>query len=434
MRNSFILLFLSFIVYVSCSDDLKTYPVGEDFVDSNISIKVIDTFSLKCGTFKIDSIATSSTNRILLGSVIDAYLGRVTSQSYLKLQNTNFNIASTARYDSIGFILNYDTYYYGDTTVTQTYKIHRVIKTIEPDEGLSLYNTSSFPYDNEVLGEISFTPKPNKATDSLYIPLKYDLGKDIFDKIKDNDINNIDDFEQYFKGVTIIPNTTINSHVLGFQSDSYATLTNNSGMRIYYTIEDDDNENNDYFIDFNIVSESQFNHIESDRSNTQLDNLDTYETTISSSLTDNLIFAQGGTGISARVEIPYLKNLNKLSENGTILGGKLIFYPQNNSFDENNPLEESLSVYIVDHKNRIIKNLENVALLNSEENNEFHENIFYTVDLSLYLEEILNSTYTLNYALMFQLPNYNKTVDRILIEDNNAEDLKMKLHVSYLTY
>ena len=434
MRNSFILLCLSFIVLISCDDELKTYPIGEDFVDNNISIKVIDTFSLKCGTFKLDSIITSNTNRILLGSVTDDYLGHLISQSYLKLQNTDFEIASTARYDSIGFILNYDNYYYGDTTVTQTYKIHRVTKTIEPDEGVGLYNTSTFPYDDEVLGELSFIPKPHKDSDSLYIPLKYDLGKEIFDKIKDNEINNIDDFEQYFNGLTIIPNTTINSHILGYQFNTYDNLNNNSGMRIYYTIDDDDSENNDYFIDFNIVSDYQFNHIESNRSNTQLDNLDTYETIIPSSLTDNLIFAQGGTGISARVEIPYLENLNKLSENGTVLEGELLFYPLNGSFDENNPLEESLSVYIVDHKNRFVKDLGTFALLTNEENNEFNDNTFYTVDISLYIEEILNSTYTLNYALMFQLPNYNKSVDRILIEDDNVEEFKMKLFVSYLTY
>ncbi|MFK5959006.1 MAG: DUF4270 family protein [Lutibacter sp.] len=433
MRNSFILLFLSFIISISCDDDLKTYPVGEDFVDSDISIKVIDTFSLKCGTFMLDSIVTSNTNRILVGSVIDTNLGHLTSQSYLKLQATSFDIDASARFDSIGFVLNYDTYYYGDTTVTQNYKIHRVTKIIEPDEGVSLFNTSSFPFDNEILGELSFTPKPHKNTDSLYIPIKYDLGKEIFDKIKYNEINNYDDFEQFFNGVTIIPDMTLDSHVLGFQFTSTG-LSKNSGMRIYYTIEDDDNENNDYTLNLNVEASQQFNHVESDRSNTQLEGLYTYETTISSSLTNNLIYAQGGTGISARVEIPYLENLKKLSENGTVLDGQLLFYPLKGSYNENNQLEESLNIYIVDHKNRIIRELNSCALLSNKENNEFDQKTFYTVDLSLYIEEILNATYTLNYALMFQFSDYNKTVNRILIEGNNVEEFKMKLTVSYLTY
>ncbi|WP_457616502.1 DUF4270 family protein [Lutibacter sp.] len=432
MRNSFILLCVGFITFISCNDDLKTYPVGEDFVDSNISVAVIDTFSLKCGTFMLDSIATSNSGRILLGSIVDGDFGRITSQSYLRLQNTLFDIDPDARYDSIGFVLNYDTYYYGDTTAAQTYKIHRVRRIIEPSEGLSLYNTTSFPYDEEILGEITFTPKPNKESDSLYIPLNYSLGEDIFNKLKNNDINNFDDFEQYFNGVTIVPDTTTNSHILGFLFSNY-TSNRNSSMRIYYTISDDDNEDNDYFIDFNIVPEQQFNHIESERSNTVLEGLDTYETTISSDLTNNLIYAQGGTGISARVEIPYLENLNKLAENGTVLDGKLLFYPLKGSYNDDYPLKESLTVYVVDHKNRIIKEL-GQAFLTNDENNEFDEKTYYTIDLSLYIEEILNATYTLNYALMLQFSDYKNTVDRILIEDGNAGDFKMKLFVSYLTY
>ena len=295
-----------------------------------------------------------------------------------------------------------------------------------------MYNTSSFPFDNEVLGELTFTPKPHKDNDSLYFPIKYDLGKEIFDKIKDNEINNSDDFEQFFNGVTIVPNTSLDSHVLGFQF-STSGLTKNSGMRIYYTLDDDDSENNDYTLDLNVDASQQFNHIENNRLNTPLEGLDTYETIISSFLTNNLIYAQGGTGISARVEIPYLENLKKLSENGTVLDGQLLLYPLKGSYSENNPLEESLSVYIVDHKNRVIGELDSNAIL-SEDENEFDQNTFYTVDLSLYIEEILNATNTLNYALMIQLPNYNKTVDRIIIEDGNTDSFKMKFTASYLTY
>ncbi|MCF6167647.1 DUF4270 family protein [Lutibacter sp.] len=431
MKYSFILFSLSLIAFVSCNEDLKTYPVGEDFIDNNVIVTVIDTFSLKCGTFMLDSVVTSNTGRILLGSVIDNNLGQTTSQSYLKLKNTLFDIDTNAKYDSIGFVLNYDTYYYGDTTVAQTYKVHRVRKIIEPDEGLNLYNTSNFLYDNEVLGELTFTPMPNRTSDSLYIPLNFNLGKEIFDKLKDNEINNFDDFEQFFNGITIIPNTTTNSNILGFQYKNY-TSSNNSSMRIYYTISDDDNEGNDSFIDFNVVSEDQFNHIESNRLNTQLDNFETSETIISSSYTNNIIYTQGGTGISARVEIPYLENLKKLSENGTVLDGKLLFYPLKGSYD-NNQLEESLTVYVVDHKNRVIKEL-GEAVLTSNKYDEFNEDTYYTVDLTLYIEEILSATYTLNYALMFQFSDYKKTVDKILIEDDKVDEFKMKLQVSYLTY
>ena len=432
---------ISVIFLASCTTDTTTtYEVGGDFIENDIQVKVIDTFAIKAGTFKQDSIITSSTNRILLGNIVDNNLGSLSAKSYLQLITNTFSLDTDAVYDSIGMILNYDNYYYGDTTKIQTYKLHRITETFEPEEGTSFYNTSSLEYDAAILGEISFTPKPNKATDSLFVKMDNTFGEEIFNKIVDNDINTTDDFLQYFKGLAIIPDTTQDSHVLGFNAQVTAGNAGNSSMRLFYTIKDDDNEGNSYYIDFVISSAAkQFNKIKIEDPNTALGNFEDGEEIKLSESTNNLIFMQGGTGITARIEMPTIKKLAALYEHATTLSATLSFNPLVGSYNDNNPLPETLSVYVVDHKNRIIKQLTDIdgnvsyAILN-QDNNEFNENTYYAINLSGFVEETLFSEENLNYALMIQYDVPTNKVNKMVIENNSSTNRKIKLSVKYLNY
>ncbi|PCI35839.1 MAG: hypothetical protein COB60_01670 [Flavobacteriaceae bacterium] len=421
------------LLCTSCTTENTTYPVGEGFIDHDISIKIIDTLSINSSTFLLDSLVTSSTNRILIGHIKDNNLGDMTSKSFLSLMSNSYSLQSNAIFDSVALVLYNDHYYDGDTTKIQTYSVHKVSKLITPEEGSYLYNNSNFPYDENALGTLTFTPNPTK-NDSLYIPLNQYFGQFLFDKIQDNDIKNSNDMEDYLKGLVVIPSTAQNSQILGFTTNSQ------SGMRIYYTIKDDDSEDNNYQIDFSIgVSNQQFNQVLSDRSNTNFNVLKDNETNIPSSETANFIAIQGGTGLSGRLEIPYLKNLLKLSENGISLNGVIKMQPVKGSFTKQNPLPDSLSVYIVDHKNRVLDNLRDqggnaiYATLNQNEN-EFNDATYYKVDISAFIETIINSPITLKYALMFQLHDYQKNTSKVLIENDPESVSKIKIQVQYLNY
>jgi hypothetical protein len=436
----FIIGVFSIIYLSSCTNDDTTYEVGNDFIESKFQVRVIDTFSIKAGTYKLDSIITSSTSRILLGSVIDEDLGHLSAKSYLQLVTSTFSLSTDAVYDSIGMILNYDTYYLGDTTKLQTYKLHRITEDFIPKEGDAFYNTSSLNYESESLGEISFTPKPNKETDSLFIKMDNVLGEEIFNKILYNDINNSDDFLQYFKGLAIIPDTSQSNHVIGFNALASSGTTGSSKMRLFYTIKDDDNEDNSYYLDFFISNTAkQFNEIDTDLSGTTLGDFEDVEEIKLSENTNNLIFAQAGSGVTARIEMPSIKKLLEFSENATTLSAELTFNPLKGSYDENNPLPELLLVYVVDHKNRIIQQLTDIddntvyAYLNKEDN-EFDENTFYHVDLSGFVEDILLSETDLNYALMIHYENYTNNVNSMVIENNLGTSKRVKLSVKYLNY
>ena len=433
MRNCFILLFLSIAVFISCNDDATTYSVGDEFVDIDSRTIVTDTLSIITSTILLDSIETSSTSRLLIGALEDSQFGKLTSQTFFNLLAYDYSLDNDATYDSIGIILYYDRYYYGDTTRVQKFRVHEITESFEPyDDGSSFYNTSILEYSDEVLGEVSFIPYPNKK-DSIYIPLSYTFGKNIFDNIIDDDVNNDDELYTLFKGLTIIPDTNTNN-VVGFGKSSMV-------MRMYYTIEDEnDDDDSEFTKDFSIESSYRvFNKISSDKSGTLLTSLTEQEDILETTDTENFAYIQSGSGLNMRVEMPYMTNFNSLEQDGTTINATLSFYPEIKSHEINEYGADSLSVYIVDSQNRFIQQLVDYdgdavyAKLNTD-SDEFGSNYYFSADVTYFFEKILTSSYELNYALLFQFPNNSSSANKTRIYDSVNADNKMKLTLTYLLY
>lgn len=451
----FISIVVFFLFFASCSEENTTnYEVGGDFINSDVVIRVVDTFSIKAGTFKQENITTSSTGRILLGSLKDNTLGDITAQPYFQLTSSSTNFVSStgvhvitddAKYDSIAFVLNTDAYYEGDTTKIQTYKLHEILTEVEPtdDDNTVFFNTDVLDYNrNEILGEITFAPRPQKTSDSLYIAMSDTFGNRIFNAIKNEEIESSNDFINEFEGLTIVPEKN-NSNIIGFNIETTETITENAYMRLYYTEEDiDDQQYIDFFISPTVLVDKprQFNSIYLDPINIdpELQTILTdSETTISSETTQNLTYIQSGSGISTRIDMQSIRKLREISEFGTALNATLTFKPDKRSFQSISDLEQSLNIFIINDKNEIISQLINAnnevitANLNSD-NNEFDTNTFYSVDLTEYVNTILNSETVLDSALMIQFTNSNSEIKRTVIDTSDNDDLK--LSIKYLTF
>ncbi|MFD1292287.1 DUF4270 family protein [Lutibacter holmesii] len=437
MKHYLLIILIGFGFLVACNEENTSYEVGQDFIDSNTLVFEVDTLTLKTSTIISDSLITSGTSRILVGALQDDDFGDLTAQNYFSVYSTTFSLDDDAVFDSIALIMHYDRYYYGDTTLVQNYKVHEITEVFEPnDDDDYFYNTSSLEYSEDILGEQSFTPYPNKK-DSINISLNYAFGENIFNKIVDNEITEYDDLIKEFRGITIKSDTDTNT-VLGFK-----TSTGSTTIRMYYTLADDDNsEDNDHYLDLLVQGGNYiFNNITSDKTNTVLNNLNDSEDILPSTDTNNKTYIQSGTGVSMRVEMPTLATLNDLENDGTTLGAWIKIFPDHSSYD-NIDLIDSLAVYVVDDKNRTIKQLTSLsgsniyAKFNSEED-EFNSSIYYSVDASSFVEEILTSSYTLDYALRFEFPSNSSTINRLLIHDPESpenSDYKMKLLLTYLTY
>ena len=433
MRNYLILLFLSFAALVSCDNDTTTYTVGEDFLDIDTNVIVTDTISIVTSTIQLDSVSTTNSTRLLIGKLKDQDFGNLESQTFFNLLTSNYDIDNDATFDSIGVILYYDTYYYGDTTKIQTFKVHEIIENFDSnnDDDDNFYNTSTLEYSNTVLGELSFTPYPNKK-DSIYIPINQDFGIDLFDKLQSNTINDADDLYQDFRGLTIASDENSDA-VLGFSKTSTV-------LRMYYTLKNDDEDNDDFFKDFTIINSTRnFNSITSDKSGTLLNSLQSYTDILNTTNTNNLAYIQSGTSLNMRVELPSIRNLNKLEQNGTAISATLKFYPTLQSYQSNTIGVDSLAVYVVDKKNRMVDQLVDLngstvyAKLNTQ-NDEFNSKNYYTADITYFVEIILTSSYNLDYALIFQFPNNTNSVNKINIYDAINSENSMKLSLTYLRY
>ena len=400
---------------------------------------LIDTLTVNVSTINIDSLVTSNQSRILIGNYTDPILGKVTSESYLKLTPENYYIESsnsdiqTVKYvfDSIAMILKYDRYYYGDTTKTQTINIHQLTQKVKPNtDDTNFYNISSLTYESKSIGKKTFHPKPI-GKDSINIQIDANFGKNLFNKLYNNEITDANEFEDLFKGIVIKPSTTNSSNMIGFNTSSV--------LRLYYKKSNSDSKNS-LTKDFTLSDlTKQFNNISLDKTGTIIQNLPDSKSKLSSELTGNNAFIQSGTGLACRIDFPFINQLKYISEKGIIVDAELIIKPNKTSITSLFPLKDTLQVYECDNLNRISKVLTNsdgsqkLALLNNTPD-EFNENIGYKVNIGSFLHQEMLKTTGAKSTLILAFPNISKGVNRIVLGNQKNAENKLKLKIYYISY
>lgn len=421
------------VICLSCSKDENrdfTFQIGEDFVDTTTNAYFIDTLTVKAATFQFDSLVVSNANRLLIGAYNDAVFGKVSSKSFAQLSNTIYDIDDDAVYDSIALILKPDKYFYNDTIPIQQFKVFKVLDDIKPDEeDNNYYNTTNFNYDTTPIAVKDFFATPNKS-DSLDIKINDTYGLTLFNKLKDNNINNSDEFLEDYKGILIEGNNDSNTTVLGFSSNSF--------IRLYYSVDNNDNEPEEKTIDFTFNISNTFNQISSDKTGTYFENIVDQETLIPSADTDNSFFMQAGTSVLTRLDIPHLKSLNDISSQGVVVDAKLKFSLKEHTYSENLYTRDSLQVYIIDNKSNVLANLTSdgtTPIMSSIENyNSEFETDVYVIDIKSFISLKQSETYE-EYFLAIYPQNFNNSVDRYIFNGNGAtDDLQIKLELTYATY
>lgn len=435
----FLLLFIS--LFSACQTDNAEgkFVVGSDYLSINNKVLLIDTLTVNVSTINMDSLITSNKSRILIGNYTDPILGKVTSESYLKLTPDSYYIGSsdsdtqTVKYvfDSIAMILKYDRYYYGDTTKTQTINIHQLTQKVKPNtDDTNFYNKSSLTYESKSIGTKTFYPKPI-GNDSINIAMDASFGKNLFNKLYNNEITDANEFDDLFKGVVIKPSTTNSSNMIGFNTSSV--------LRLYYKKANSDSKNS-LTKDFALTDlTKQFNNISLDRTGTIIQNMPDSKSKLSSELTDNNAFIQSGTGLACRIDFPFINQLKYISEKGIIVDAELIIKPNKKSITSLFPLKDSLQVYECDNLNRISRVLTNsdgsqkLALLNTTPD-EFNENIGYKVNIGSFLHQEMLKTTGAKSTLILAFPNISKGVNRIVLGNQKNAENKLKLKIYYISY
>ena len=427
----------------SCGTDTDTgdFSVGSDYLALSNKVVLIDTATVNMSTINFDSLATSSTGRILIGNYDDPLFGKVKSDSYFQLSGNSYALNSIGSdtestnyvFDSISMILKYDKYYYGDTTRVQTFNIYRLTQKVKPNkEDDQFYNNSTLTYDSESLGKISFKPRP-KEKDSINVQMSKVFGEALFQKIKKREVTDFDSFTEYLKGLVLVPENSTSSNVIGFSVSS-------SKVRLYYSKYQSDNENASNILDFSILDTSkQFNSILLDKTGTLIQDLPISTSKLSSLLTNNQGFIQAGTGVACRIDFPNIKQLKNISTNGAIVDAELILKPVNNSYSDKYPLADSLKVYVGNNLNRISGTLANSAggavygRLNKK-SDEFNENVGYSISLGSFLQKEMLKQSESRSSLILTLPELTQSVNRLILGDQKHLNNKIQLKIYYISY
>ncbi len=432
-RISSLFLFISVTgaLFLGSCTKISEFTIGQNFVESETRLQIVDTFKVDIGTVLTDSIATSSSKVALAGSYSDEEFGSVSCKAFFDLGFQTFdNLEELAIYDSAAFIFPYSGYSYGDTTSLMSLGIYQLSEQIVPYRD-GLYNTTSFDHSPVALGSLQFYPGPHSADTAVSISVN-EFGETLFAliKSKDESISTGEAFNDYMKGFVLASSAEGNNAVIGFTADK-----ENLVLRFYYHLNNEFPENKQISLVINETNH-QFNNIKYDFTNSPLKDIKAGHNEIKGSETNNTVFVQGMTGLFAKLKFPTLQNI-LMETRWKILKVDLVLEPARNSYDFFK-LPERLYIYDTDRENRIISLLrdrDGNALLPEFVYDEFFKtDTRYTFDITDFINQELSDRYfDVEHGLLISLEQnkFLSTLDRLVIEGRNPP---VKLRVYYLTY
>lgn len=302
----------------SCTKD---GTISLENTNDNIGSEIADSITVRTATYQLDALPSNGQGLMLVGEMIDDATGNLTASSYFRIGNSAISRASLpddAIFDSLSLALPYQGYYYGDTTLTQSFTLHRVTEEIalieesnawEEDEkpvfasGSTLFTSNTFSYEANPLGSVSFKPKPTSKTDTVFVKMSQSFGEDLWAKVKNgsSQVSNSEEFLEYIKGFVLVPKGK-SAIVTAFPTDSilmniyYSYTRTTDGKRVQESLhmKVDDNMH-------------QFNSLQIDRSQSVINKLSaTIESELPGSETKEQVMLQGLSGLVTKIQFPYL--------------------------------------------------------------------------------------------------------------------------------
>ncbi|MEM8509206.1 MAG: DUF4270 family protein [Bacteroidota bacterium] len=437
---AFLLILMSIMACSLQSGDIPTLEVGQDFVDSDVRIIVLDTFDLQLSTFKFDSINTSASNRLLFGRFNDTYFGKVEASSYLELVapvaesvTGPFDISTDAELDSVALILGYDAYFYQDTTKTLQINVHQLLEEVIPDEDV-FYNTSTLKFDSIPITSKTFLPEPFDE-DSVHVSIPFEFGREIFSKIQEDEINDNEDLRDNLFGFALVSNTNDDGSIIGFSKNEADTY-----LRFFYSIPgelEDEEEVLDLVINPSSISPVAFHTIKTETTDTDLIELTDQEVELRSKAADNLSFLQSGTGFATKITFPNIKTLFDIPGTGTILSAVLQIKPLSSSVTDLTPIRDTLNIAVLDVNNIITQEIRigtgPVQGVIVGEDEEFGT-VLYEIPIGIFLDEKLSEQPETESALVVFQQSFNETVNGIVLQGEEHPDFRARIIITYAIY
>jgi len=427
-------LIILFTLFFTTGCEKTAIQYGQQYIDNGITnIILVDSISPSVSTIYKDSVPTSQTGTLLVGSYNDLYFGKTTTQSYLQLAPPKLeDLLSNAQYDSLVLLMKCTGGFYGDTTLPINIAVNQLSQEIKFAENqTSFFNINSWPVSGS-LGNRSFVLRPLTG-DSANVRLSDAKGLELYNMIlnKANILKDNAAFTDYFKGLQIA--AISNNNIFNFK-DSVV-------MRLYYH-QTDITRDAKYF-DFTFFNKPlQFNNITANRSGTPLTALNTVNNELSSVTSGNIGYMQSATGIYLKIGFPSIRKLLERSDYIKIIKAELVIKPILNSYSGYLPPPPVLFGAQTDGANEPGSSITAVSngSATTQSGNLFIDDVYgtstnYSYDVTTYLQnEILNSAINKDGLLM--IPGTDKrysALNRLVIGDALNAKNKIQLNVYYIS-
>ncbi|WP_170916741.1 DUF4270 family protein [Dyadobacter psychrophilus] len=388
-------------------------PNVDDF-----AVQFSDTSTVTLSTLAADSVMTGGPSRLLVGRNIDPYLGKYQATAFFQPTIDNaIVVPQLAVYDSLTLSLKYDNYAHGDTTIAMNIAVHKLLANMLDKR--AYYNSNSTPYEATALGKIRVVPTP-KSSGTVKIRLSDNLGKQIFQMGKNNELPSNTEWIDLVKGLVLIPGATDNGPIIGF------TLSDdNTSVQLHYHLTGDDGITKDSTV---IKSGIGYNQILADRKGTQLTKLPTTSRqSLPSSQSGNMSFIQAGLAVATRVDLPTVKDL-KLNPYTVVNKAFLRVTPLQASVTNFYPAPSTLYAYLVDKNNEYylgaegfpepLRDLRGNIKSGTYTVDLLNNTAYYEFDLSGYLTSVMATSGENTTGILLRTSPFNTETDRTLPEYN----------------
>ena len=450
-----ILLLVSLIaaVFYTCDDNGDSYDVGDVFSDSRSVLGYVDSFSLRLSTIRLDSFITSGSSDIFVGYYKDEKVGNVLPETYLPIIfSSKTNIPEDSEYDSLVVCFKPKGGWVGDTLQPKEVKIYEVLEEIKPKhyaDQQQMFNHWKLNRSNAELATVSLEPNPTRGVVS-WARMSDSLGQIWFDMIVNGDdaMDRNDYFEEYFKGICIVPQTTNCSWGLDFVTSSTAIQQSKAvddavqfEIRLYYRKPGDDEEGSYMTFIVNSSNPYKYVHFENDRSGTQFEDLQIDGDRVYSDESDNVSYIQTGSGMALRIDFPTLAGLNSASEYMSVVDARLLIKPREFSYDEEYQLPSTLYLAITDESNDLHSNVSNMdgSIVSSNIGYLSDGQPYYVFSVLTFVRRFINmkienSNNTLALIVLPSDLENSSSFKRLVVDDNNKFAENALLQIYYVTY
>jgi len=427
------------VTVIMACEDPNTLAVSRVFSGNNLQTIYSDTFSVFTSTVQLDTFLTNNTGTMLLGRYNDDRLGHVSSSTYFQIGPASTFLPDYRSYfDSLVMVLHYNHTFSGDTTKLMKINGYRLteqmlirkqpvgtIKLSAFNYGNGFFSNSTFSQDTYPLFSSTFKLFPHTDSVSIHLPDK--LGA-LWFRLAQLDSAHIFSkpgvfVQAFFNGIHLEPDPSMESCVVGFDVKKFK-------VRMYYkkTV---NNLLKQTHQDFNLYSSLyQFNNIQYDRSGTVLNSLQPYKG-ISSVLTNDVTYVQGGTGLVTRLDFPSVKTFFANNPSLILNAAYLVVSPEQGTYPKNLLPPKQLQLYATDATNIPLSSIAGGSASITYDY-QYGLNTGYTFQVYSYLfGQIKSGTNYITPLFLTSGGSLGDNVQRLYLGDRVHPNTKIQLKIYY---